>query len=401
MFPIIDRFIGESLALLAPQLMTPEGIADGCRKLTPEETADVCIKLLKGNGINRLSAHEFIHWLDCTKGYLETALKVDQKGKDVRDLLEAELCFRKQHIQMPVFVSYGKISKGQIIEQPQIRLVSMERIEHHIINPIKENWDENWTVQEIIRRKQDIFDEAPLTTAYGYPRRFFNARPPKEFSVIENKQAADALTHYLAGLKPIFWDDYINCERRSMIACEYLEGLNVDPKRLSFVRVGKEPWEKFDESNTLYGNYRWSYHQAVVIETQKGERFVLDPASDPEKALDPTKWAAIYGRKLTIHSQPVLHQDEETRPWYSPKYGDGAEFAIARGEKLPGLREIVTESHPLLKAITSPYDEVIKITKGPMPNFPHKSAYVLALFIVLIAGLFAGAVTLLRPKSSP
>jgi hypothetical protein len=264
---------------------------------------------------------------------------------------------------MPVFVSYGKISKGQIVEQPQIHLVSMERIGQCIIRPpfFKENWDENCSVSEIIRRKKAILDEteeAPLTTAYGYPRRYFNARPPKEYCVIENHQDANALTQYLAGLKPILWKDHINCERRSMVACEYLEGLNVDPKRLSFVRVGMEGMaEKVDKRNTLYAHFGWSYHQAVVIETQEGERFVLDPASDPEKALDPTKWAAIYGDDLMIHSRPALCLDEETRPWFAAKYGDGvSEFAIARGEKLPRLREIVTESHPLLKAITSPYE---------------------------------------------
>jgi hypothetical protein len=351
MFPIIDRFIEESLTFLAVQQ-------------TPEAVANRCIKLLKGNGINRLSAHEFTHWLDRTKEYLETALKVDQKGKDVRDLLEAELCFRKKHIQMPIFVSYGKISKGQIVEQPQMRLLSMQRIAYQIIRPRgQENWDENIDISEILDRKTQLLenlycDDIHEVNPYGYVKRIFNAPAPKEFCVIKDKNDADALTRYLAGLKPILWDDQIYCELRSVAACEYLEGLNIDPSRLSIVRVGiQSQLEPHDETNTLYGNFRWSYHQAVAIKTQEGERFVLDPATDPAKALNLHEWARIYGNGLTIHSRPALLHKEGTRPWCADKYGDSkTAFAISRGEKLPNLTGIVTESHPLLKAITSPYE---------------------------------------------
>jgi len=51
MFPIIDRLIGESLALLAPQLDDSRRDCRWMQKADSEETADVCIKLLKGMGL--------------------------------------------------------------------------------------------------------------------------------------------------------------------------------------------------------------------------------------------------------------------------------------------------------------------------------------------------------------
>jgi hypothetical protein len=361
MFPIIDKFIPESIDFLS-KLQTPEEVAEGC------------IKLLKGNGINRLSSHEFTHWLDQAKGYLETALKVDQKSPAVRNLLNAELKNRKRDVQIAVFIQYGKISDGRVIEQPQIRMLPWHRIAQMIIPwKGKENWDEHATIADIIDRKENFdidLDNRPFTNPYMLVKRFFNAPAPEQFYVIRTQQEADALTSYLARLRVFLWNEEKNCELRSQAACEYLEGFNVDPRQLYFVRVGiQHQFEESTSTNRL-ADGRWCYHQAIAIKTATGETFVLDPLTNPEKALSKEEWASQYGKNLTVNESPALVDPKEseaslkkwTSEWNLGKYDNHQSyhaitaFAVARGEKLPQLQEIIPKSYPLLKSITENYE---------------------------------------------
>lgn len=360
MFPIIDKFIPESLAFLS-SLKTPEEIADGC------------ITLLKGNGINKLSTHEFTHWLDQSKNYLEIALKVEQKSKDVRDLLTAELNVRKHHIQIPVYLHYGRVSEGRIVEQPQMRLLSWERISQSIIPTRgKENWDKEATIADILDRKKhyDIDLETGYNqNSYVLVKRFFNAPAPREYYSVQTQQEADALTSYLANLKTFSWKDDINCEYRSQAACEYLEGFNVDPQQLHFVRVGKWNREESITFKTPDGR-TWGYHQAVAVKLPSGNLLVLDPASNSEKALTLDEWSGMY-ENLNAYHWPALEHPKGEGPdlkkwhseWNTGKYTNRQEvhrvetaFAVAGGEKLPQLKEIISGSHPHLKAITQPYE---------------------------------------------
>ncbi len=332
MFPIMSAFISQSKEFLA-------STSDA------REVASRSIKLLKGNGINCLSAHEFTFWLGEVQGYLETALKVKEMAADIRSLLVAELKFRFYTVQMPVFKAYGKISSGRIIEQPQITLLSRESIAQLIIREEgKEgSWDENRSVAEIVQSKDDLLNEPEQIEPYGRVKKLFNAKPPNEYTVIETQNDAHLLNRYLAGLMPIVWEDYLYCETRAQAACEYLEGFHIDPHTLLYARV------KADETNRLYEN--WSYHQAVAIKTKDEGIFILDPATDREKALSPSEWSKKHGEKLTVHYEPAL---EDLRGWFYGRYGSPVTaFAIARGANLPYLQELVDDNHPLLKEIVA------------------------------------------------
>ncbi|MBS0649114.1 MAG: hypothetical protein JSS10_07835 [Verrucomicrobia bacterium] len=359
MFPIIDKFIPESLAFLS-SLKTPEEIADGC------------IKLLKGNGINRLSDHEFTHWLGQSKNCLETALKVDQKSKDVRDLLKAELNVRKHHVRIPVYLHYGKVLAGKVVEPPQMRLLCWERISQSIIPARgKENWNEEAAMADILDRKENFeidLDGSPVSNPYMVVKKYFNAPAPQDYYVVQTREDADALNSYLANLKIFSWKDYIYCELRSHAACEYLEGFNVDPQQLYYVRLGKMSREESVSFKTPDGR-RWGYHQAIAVKIPSGELLVLDPASDPEKALTVDEWSGMY-ENSKVYQWPALESPQGERPdlkqwhsgWGHGKYTAGQEhqvktaFAVARKEHLPDLKEIISESHPHLKAITQEYE---------------------------------------------
>jgi hypothetical protein len=214
-------------------------------------------------------------------------------------------------------------------------------------------WDENQEVKEIIRRKTDpdVEIEEWVNTPYSF-YMYTHKFPTTEYKTIQNQQEADRLVQYLASLKTFLWNEQNNCEYRAQAACEYLSGFKLDPEKFFYVRVGiVSRSEPVTEETVLKKAPKWCYHVAVCIESLNNQKFVLDPAIDPTKALDPTEWSAKLGDDLRVSTTKAA--DPRWRELNcNGRYGsnEGA-FAVASRDKLPGIQEVITDAEPRLKAI--------------------------------------------------
>jgi hypothetical protein len=344
MFEINNSFISKSVDQLN-------------KWVAPEKIADCSINLLKSKEINRLNSHEFTHWLGQTKKYLETALKVDNKRKEIQDLLCAELDFRKRHVQIPTILSYGKISQGRLVKEPILQLLSKERIELGIVRiPGKETyvWDETKETHEIVALKKYQLDEGLLeiefpVDPYRYIQRFFSAKPPEVY-IIESKKDADTLVQFLANFGPIKWQQNVqNCEYRAQAAYKYSEALGIDPKSLSFVEIGNRSYQLSNQPLLTFEGVKWSYHVALAITTKEGEIFIIDPSTSPKESLTPKEWQGrINGNHFNIRFESIIPNELDL----------STSFAVANGGKLPSFKEMLSErDHPILKSITEKYEE--------------------------------------------
>lgn len=324
------------------------------------EVAKTCIQLLKSNKINNLSCHEWVDWLDKTKKYLETALKIDS---NVAALLKVELEFRKKDDHLPVIQAYGKLESGRVLALPQFRLVSINRIEWGLIlhkeweKSVK--WNENEEIAAILERKEDQI-KREVFTGYTdpcrYAKKYLDAPRPARQITIETAEEAHALVRYLEDLKLIPWRKNLSdCHYLSHAAWEFVDAFAIDPKCFSFVTIGNRclfrPSDP-DSPGPSFNSIKWQYHVALSVQTEKDGLYILDPCVSPEKALKLEEWKKNLNAAHLVPKFESIKELDPTERFIRARTA----FAVVTAECFPGLKEkIRLEETPVLKTLVEPF----------------------------------------------
>lgn len=346
MFSIHHPFIDYSVAVLRSQT-SEAGVAK------------TCMQLLKSNQINNLSCHEWVNWLDKTKSYLETAIKIDE---NVASLLKVELEFRKKDYHMPVITAYGKLGKDAIEVLPKFRLLSMNRIEWGLIRgkgrEKHADWDDQEDLPAILQRKQaqikgDVINDVGRPCIYA--KRVLNVPRSDQQADVVTIKAADAIVQYLEKLHLIPWrTNQYDCHYLAHAAWQFVDALSIDPKYFFFATIG----DRFNRSLSVPGpslnGIKWRYHVALGVQIPQEGDYILDPWVNPEKALKLEEWTKI------LNSSPLLLHFESIETFDHTELCIRAEtaFAIATAKRFAGLSDKITSVHtPLLKAIVEPFEQ--------------------------------------------
>jgi hypothetical protein len=108
------------------------------------------------------------------------------------------------------------------------------------------------------------------------------------------KKEIDSWVQILASQKEIPWNYTVDgCYGRLGISCQILELLGV-PKN----RIFKQYVYGYNNLSSQYQGkkIKWDYHVALGIVADNGTRWIIDPSSNPDKALAINDWVRLYYR---------------------------------------------------------------------------------------------------------